>query len=153
MAWVRTALLGLPKLPVSLGTIGMTINEVASAAANQGPKMVSLVPYILLNQSESNCIPRPDAKPINPILTENFAICKLDLECSKLFEFILVEASLVTRLSLIGKIAKPERIERKAKIRNVYSNDDPKFTRSWVRKRYGSTLIAEPTVSAMVHMP
>lgn len=132
---MRTALLGLPKLPVSLGTIGMTINEVASAAANQGPKTVSLVPYILLNQSESNCIPRPDAKPISPKLNENFAICKLDFECSKLFEFILFEASLVTRFSLIGKIAKPERIENNAKIRKVYSNDGPKLTRSWVRRR------------------
>ena len=125
---MRNALLGLPKLPVSLGMIGMTINEVASAAANQGPKTVSLVPYILLNQSESNCIPRPDPKPTRPMLIENFAICKLDFECSKLFGVILFETALTTRLSLIGKIAKPERIASDPKIRNVYSNDIPKFT-------------------------
>jgi hypothetical protein len=73
---VPRTLLGLPQILVSLGIIGTTTMEVISAAPNQGPSIVSDVPYTLLNQSESNMTApaTPEAKPTKPRVTENFMI-------------------------------------------------------------------------------
>ena len=71
---VMRTLLGLPKLFVNLGTIGTTISDVISANANHGPREVSLVPYTLLNQRESNWILIPDANPTKPKVAENLVI-------------------------------------------------------------------------------
>jgi hypothetical protein len=71
---VMRTLLEVPKLFVNLGTIGTTISDVISATAIHGPREVSLVPYTLLNQRESNWILIPDANPTKPKVAENLVI-------------------------------------------------------------------------------
>ena len=56
-------------------------------------------------------------------------------------------------VSEIGSRIKPDRTVSAAKIRKVYWNDARKSVRKLERKKAGKTLIPDPAVSAIVHIP